>query len=70
MELLLAILTSEGRCSTEYLGIFDFTKDQGPVSAGGVKACEGGASRITGSGVEVTSLRMQNMSNGVTVGVV
>jgi hypothetical protein len=40
------------------------------VGRGRKKACEGGASRITGSGVEVTSLRMQNMSSGVTVGVI
>lgn len=48
--------------------MFDFTKVQGPALAGGVNACEGGASRIAGSGVEVTSLRMQNMCSGVTVG--
>jgi hypothetical protein len=67
MYLLLTVLTREVVCSTEYLGIFDFTKDQGPVLARGLKECEGGASRMAGSGVEVTSLRMQNMSSGVTV---
>jgi hypothetical protein len=39
-----------------------------PALAGGVKACRGGASRVAGGGVEVTSLGMQNMCNRVTVG--
>jgi hypothetical protein len=43
------------------LGIFVLADVQGPVLVGGVKACEGGASWIAGSGVDVTSLRMQSM---------